>query len=211
MFLLYCTDNVMQSLLDGGILLAWTKKTITDVAVESKLRASAALVLANLARNGNHRVFTSLCHLHILHPFSFLSFVHLLCARWFGNVASDSNCDLLIKDGFLSVLSDILQLPANEEVCHTCVHNWFNQNRCDIRKLIEGGIAALEYECYYAKLADTCILWTLGPSITAYFFCYNIWLYNSNEQHSCNECTFRQLLLLVWLPHVPVLDLPPSP
>ena len=46
-------DIAIQSLFDGGVLLAWTKKTITDESVEKKLRASAALVLANLARNGD--------------------------------------------------------------------------------------------------------------------------------------------------------------
>ena len=46
----------MQSLFDGGALLAWSKKTVTDESVGAKMRASAALALANMARNGDHCV-----------------------------------------------------------------------------------------------------------------------------------------------------------
>ena len=50
----------MQSLFDGGALLAWSKKTVTDESVGTKMRASAALVLANMARNGDQCVCSML-------------------------------------------------------------------------------------------------------------------------------------------------------
>ena len=50
------TDTAMQILFDGGVLLAWTRKTIVDESMEKKLRASAAIVLANMARNGDRCV-----------------------------------------------------------------------------------------------------------------------------------------------------------
>ena len=52
-----CADTAMQSLFDGGALLAWSKKTVADESVGVKMRASAALALANMARNGKECVF----------------------------------------------------------------------------------------------------------------------------------------------------------
>ena len=47
-------DVAMKSLFDAGRLLGWIKETVSDMSVEKKLRASAAVLLANMARNGDH-------------------------------------------------------------------------------------------------------------------------------------------------------------